>query len=80
MKAKILLNKLGLKILGKCLVFDDQDWMQKGDVGDNSQYWKEATILNVRKANCGRAVVDVQFDYGRKSNGHFLRGVEKIIN
>lgn len=60
------------------LVFDGLDWQRVGrDVGDNSCFWKPATIIKVRHA--GEWVADVQFDHdGHLSRGHFIDGMRKL--
>lgn len=52
------------------LVFDNVLWNGK-DVGDNSQFWKEADILEIHH-NDGGKVASVRFHHdGRTSHGHF---------
>lgn len=56
------------------IVFDPKLWNGK-DVGDNSQFYKEADILNIYRAGKDE-VADVQFHHdGRVSRGHFTRGI-----
>jgi hypothetical protein len=64
----------------KVMVFDSHTWSKTGDVGNNSQFWLEAEVLNERLHKCPysgivEAVVDVQFKDGRISNGHFKTGI-----
>lgn len=58
----------------RVIVFDANEWMKTGDVGDNSCFWKPATIIRERESN-GETLVDVQFDDGRVSNGHYKEGI-----
>lgn len=63
-------------------VFDVQDWKSKRDVGDNSQYFKNAEILKIYwndslLGSCAW-VADVQFEDGRISKGHFLHCIKKV--
>lgn len=54
------------------LVFDPKLWGHK-DVGDNSQFWKPATILLVEGAG-PRQTATVRFHHdGRVSRGHFTK-------
>lgn len=56
-------------------VFDSLLWAGK-DVGNNSQFWKEARIIGFGRTSEGEEVVTVQFLYdGRISHGHFVSGV-----
>ena len=61
----------------RVIVFDSQTWEISGDIGDNSQFYIPATVINCRKDSSGRWLVDVQFNDGRISNGHFQSGVVK---
>lgn len=58
-------------------VFDPKLWNYK-DVGDNSQFWKEATILSVEGTGI-RKVATVRFHHDdRVSTGHFVAGMEPV--
>jgi len=60
------------------LVFDAQLWGGK-DVGDNSQFWKTATIMEVHEHWSHREVATVMFHYdGRTSEGHFTSAMREI--
>ena len=59
------------------LVFDPKLWNHR-DVGDNSQFWKPATILSIDGDGL-RETATVKFDHdGRISHGHFLDGMKDI--
>lgn len=58
------------------LVFDASAWSKVGhDVGDNSCFWKPATIIKVY-GNRNELKAHVQFDDGRNSYGHFIQSME----
>lgn len=61
----------------RVLVFDADAWNGK-DVGDNSQFFKPATILRRYLTRYGEEVADVRFDSGRVSNGHFTNVMKEI--
>jgi hypothetical protein len=54
------------------IVFDSNSWQKTGDIGDNSQFYKPATVIRERTKD-GEVLLDVQFDDGKASNGHFKR-------
>ncbi len=57
------------------LVFDAQEWVKTGDVGDNSQFWKPAKIIRTyfsRHLYHEEQLADVQFEDGRISYGHHV--------
>ena len=58
------------------LVFDCHEWSKTGDVGDNSQFWKPAQIL--QRDDYGENTVTVQFEDGRISRGHFYSATKPI--
>ena len=66
----------------RVLVFDNKLWREAGgDVGDNSQFWKEATILYVGFTDdvWRDEIATVRFDHdGRISRGHFTNGMKEI--
>jgi len=62
----------------KALVFDGNKWFKVGDIGDNSCFWKPATILRERTTEYGEKLVDVLFDDGTVSNGHFKEGIKPL--
>ena len=62
----------------KVLAFDCGQWAKTLDINDNLIYWKPALIINERKDDLGRELVDVQFEDGRISHGHFKEGVIKL--
>ena len=80
MKIVLELLRLGFEIGGKCIAFDNQTWSKTGDIGDNSQFYIEATIIDVKYDKQNRICVDVKFDDGRISTGHFLDCINKINN
>lgn len=51
-------------------VFDPKLWGHK-DVGDNSQFWQNATVV-ASYVEGGESLIDVRFHHdGRLSHGHF---------
>jgi hypothetical protein len=58
-------------------IFDNKAWNGK-DVGNNSQFWRPATVLNAYMSDNGKDIfIDVRFHHdGRISKGHFL---DKIV-
>lgn len=56
-------------------VFDCDAWRIVGhDVGDNSMFWRPATIIEIYKRPDGDVLADVQFHGdGRFSRGHFIK-------
>ena len=47
------------------------------DVGDNSQFWKLATILATYYVDGGRKVADVRFHHDQRiSRAHFTDGIK----
>lgn len=78
--AQPLVNGMNVKKGDFAMVFDADKW--HGDKGgDNSEFWQRAKILKVYwyEAKIGSSdwVVDVQFEDGRISNGHFLTGIQR---
>lgn len=67
------------------LVFDAKLWGGR-DVGDNSQFWKRATIMSVHWRTDDQFgsegwVATVQFHYdGRTSRGHFISAMKEVPN
>ena len=61
------------------VVFDSIPWTRTGDVGDNSQFWKAAQVVECYWID-GDQLVDVRFIDNRKriSRGHFLHGTSSI--
>jgi hypothetical protein len=56
----------------RVVVFDARLWGGR-DVGDNSQFWKSATIIRTYWDCDGNLLADVQFDHDdRVSYGHFV--------
>lgn len=53
------------------------EWQKTGDVGDNSQFYKPATVLHFYWRD-GDYLVDLLFDCGRESRAHFAYGVRPI--
>jgi hypothetical protein len=72
---------VGLRALEGCrrLVFDGLAWTLAGhDVGDNSCFYKPATIIKVRRSE-GEWVADVLFDGETHiSRGHFISGFREV--
>jgi hypothetical protein len=61
------------------LVFDPVLWSGH-DVGDNSQFWKEADVLRTYYSWSDRqTLADVRFKHdGRVSRGHFTEGMKTV--
>lgn len=58
-------------------VFDSKLWNWK-DVGDNSQFWKDAEIISVYTTEDGKLLADVRFLHDdRISTGHFVAGMKE---
>lgn len=57
----------------EAMVFDADDWRRVGhDVGDNSCFWKRATVLKVYRRADSEMMADVRFQEDRRvSIGHF---------
>jgi len=58
-----------------CTVFDGNRWMKTGDIGNNESFWVKALITGFRKTEHNELLVDVVFDNGRESKGHYIEGV-----
>ena len=62
--------------MSRAIVFDARAWQITGDVGDNSIYWKPATIIHTyyNRPHHDEQLADVVFDVGdqRPSRGHFV--------
>lgn len=67
------------------MVFDSQSWLKTRDIGDNSIYWKKAQVIRCRMKrsltsllNQGLVwLIDVRFEDGRESNGHYTSSVKE---
>lgn len=72
-----LVNGVLVKKDDYALVFDSKEY--RGDIGNNSIFWKRAKVLKVYwyDAQVGSSdwVVDVEFEDGRVSKAHFLTGI-----
>lgn len=64
-----------LQVGDRCKVFDSDSWQKTGDVGDNSQFWLEAEIIKETDTHLSsmQSIIDVKFNDGRISKGHFKR-------
>lgn len=80
-------NKTGWIIGERARVFDAIEWQKTGDVEDNGQFLKPATIVKIYKeertkfkAGCKlMMLVDVKFDHRDPvSKGHFLYCIERL--
>lgn len=68
-----------MKVGDKCLVFDTKLWNRK-DVGDNSQFFKEATILEIDSPGRDQTAV-VKFDHDERiSRGHFTSMISSLTS
>jgi hypothetical protein len=57
------------------IAFDANAWMntKRGDIGNNSIYFREAVIKTIRKHPLShKALADIVFKCGKESRGHFL--------
>lgn len=64
-------------------VFDGSSWQKTGDIGDNSQFYKEAEILLIYNYTSTFGTVDRVADVKWKHNGeiskaHFLSAIKTI--
>lgn len=59
----------------RALVFDATEWQKTGDVGDNSQFWKPATVVRRYRnfPHHREELADVIFDHRptKISHAHF---------
>lgn len=77
---------MNVAVNDKVLVFDPKLWGGK-DRGDNSQFWKEATVIYIEPkefVKCGHKircrVATVRFEHdGRESPGHFIYGMRPLL-
>lgn len=58
--------------LDKVIVFDSDTWRKTGDIGDNSQFYVPVRIICEYEER-DETLIDVQFDDGRISKGHFKK-------
>lgn len=63
--------------------FNGYEWAKTGDIGDNSQFWQEAEIIDLRHHTSFYGYTDYVADLkwkhnGEISKGHFVRGLNKI--
>lgn len=66
--------------MSTAIVFDPKLWGGR-DVGDNSQFWKEAEILHIYRTRYGEEVADVRFLHdGRISRGHFMYAIRRMCH
>lgn len=61
----------------KVLAFAHWEWEKTGDIGDNSQFYKPATVLHFYFRD-GEYLADLLFDCGRDSRGHFACGLKLL--
>jgi hypothetical protein len=60
------------------LVFDSREWEKTGDIGDNRQFYKPATIRALYQYD-GFELADVQFRHREAlSKGHFTNGFKTL--
>lgn len=64
--------------LARCKVFDHVMWERHGDFGDNSIYYKDASIVSIRNDETNRLLFDVIFDHRPDvvSHGHFIHSLK----
>ena len=62
------------------IAFNSQEWSKTGDLPQgNDKYYQEAKITKLRTSNLGEGIADIIFKNGKKSNGHFLSGLEHCL-
>ena len=68
-------------VVGDCVIaFDNVAWSKTGDLPQgNDKYYKEATIVKLKKSSRGESLADIIFTNGKKSNGHFLSALEHCL-
>ncbi len=74
-----------MKNYERALVFDAKAWNEAGgDIGDNKCFWKSAIVIrkyqkgiNARNKD---GLVDVIFDDGTTSHGHFESMIKPLCN
>ena len=59
--------------VGDCVIaFDSVAWSKTGDLPQgNDKYYKEATIVKLRKSKQGESLADIIYTNCKNSNGHF---------
>ena len=73
------MEKEWLKVGDKVIAFNSNEWFKEGDVDDNSKFYQEAEIINIRhRYKTGNGLVDLKFDNGMISNGHFIHTVKPV--
>ena len=70
-----VLGTCGFSVGDYCTVFDGNRWMKTGDIGNNESFWVNALITGFRKTEYNELLVDVVFDNGKESKGHYIEGV-----
>ena len=70
-----LLGTCGFIVGDYCTVFDGNRWMKTGDRGNNECFWVNALITGFRKTEYNEILIDVIFDNGKESKGHYIEGV-----
>lgn len=54
------------------MAFNAIEWSKTGDTSDfNERFWQKATVINIRKDPQGGQLIDVRFEDGPESHGHF---------
>jgi hypothetical protein len=57
----------------KCLAFDYKSWQRTGDIGDNEQFFKKATIGKIYFFK-GEYVADICWSHNNEiSKSHFIK-------
>jgi hypothetical protein len=57
----------------KLIVFNSIEWAKKGDLKTEYPFWQEAKVINIRYQ--GEWLLDVKFDNGTISSGHYASSV-----
>lgn len=76
-----ILNESTFKVGDHCLVFNSKEWSKTGDIGDNSQFYQPAIVINTRqtKDSFKEWLADVKWDKdGEESHGHFQSGMKLL--
>lgn len=77
---KMSLQKTRFSINDRVIAFNSVEWSVTGDLAEgNDKYFQEAIVLNSRQKD-GVWLVDVKFDSGLVSNGHFQSTIKRAVS
>lgn len=71
--------EMKLKRGDRVRAFAHWEWEKTGDIGDNSQFYKPATVRHFYFRD-GEYLADLWFDCGRISDGHFAYGLKLLTS